>query len=146
MNRYTAPIMLSSTLLLGATTAQAALPGEATLYKNPHCGCCDEYARHLEAMGTTVRIIDDVGLAQVKEAAGVPHGLGSCHTLKMGEYMIEGHVPLAALEKLFDEQPTIDGIGLAGMPSGTPGMPGPQQTPYAIYQFTDGQDAPFITL
>jgi hypothetical protein len=64
----------------------------------------------------------------------------------MGEYVIEGHVPLAALEKLFEEQPDIDGIGLAGMPIGTPGMPGPQQEPYEVYQFTDKQDSSFMTL
>lgn len=146
MSRYTTSLLLSSALLFGATTAQAAMPTEATLYKNPQCGCCDEYGRHLEEMGMEMTIIDDVELGKIKEASGVPYGLGACHTIEMGEYIIEGHVPMAAIEKLFEEQPDIDGIGLAGMPIGTPGMPGPQQEPYEVYQFTDRQDAAFMTL
>lgn len=146
MKRHTTSMLLAGTLLFGATSAQAALPAEATLYKNPQCGCCDGYAKHLEEMGIEVTIIDDRDLGQIKEASGLPYGLGSCHTIEMGEYVIEGHVPLAAVEKLFEEQPDIDGIGLAGMPIGTPGMPGPQQAPYEVYQFTDRQDAAFMTL
>ncbi len=146
MNRHTTSVLLAGALLFGATSAQAALPAEATLYKNPQCGCCDGYADHLEEMGIEVTVIDDADLAQIKEASGLPYGLGSCHTIEMGEYVIEGHVPLAAVEKLFEELPAIDGIGLAGMPIGTPGMPGPQQAPYEVYQFTDRQDAAFMTL
>ncbi|MCL7941577.1 hypothetical protein M8009_14905 [Halomonas sp. ATCH28] len=146
MNRFAPTLFLSGALLAGATTAQAALPAEAMLYKNPQCGCCDGYAEHLEEMGIAVTVIDDRDLGQIKEAAGLPYGLGSCHTVEMGGYVIEGHVPLAAVEKLFEERPAIDGIGLAGMPIGTPGMPGPQQAPYKVYQFTDRQDAAFMTL
>ncbi|MEO1871961.1 MAG: DUF411 domain-containing protein [Cobetia sp.] len=145
MNRLTASL-LSSALLFGATSAQAALPGEATLYKNPQCGCCDEYARHLEEQGVDVTIVDDAQLGEIKQQAGVPYGLGSCHTIEMGEYWIEGHVPMEAVTKLFEEQPDVGGIGLAGMPIGTPGMPGPQSEPYEVYTFTDQEDAPFMTL
>ncbi|MCA1772673.1 MAG: hypothetical protein LC677_08680 [Halomonas sp.] len=145
MKRLTAS-MLSSALFLGVTSAQAALPDEATLYKNPQCGCCDEYARHLEEQGVEVTIVDDAELGEIKQQAGVPHGLGSCHTIEIGDYWIEGHVPMEAVTELFDEQPDVDGIGLAGMPIGTPGMPGPQEEPYEVYSFTDQQDAPFMTL
>jgi hypothetical protein len=146
MNRFAPRLFVSTALLLGAGTVQAALPDEATLYKNPQCGCCDEYARHLEEKGVEVTLVDDVELGEVKERAGLPHGLGSCHTIEMGEYVIEGHVPLEALEKLFDERPDTDGIGLAGMPIGTPGMPGPQQEEWDVYQFRDGEAEPFMTL
>jgi len=146
MNRLTSHLLLAGVLLVGATGAQADLPAEATLYKNPQCGCCDGYAKALEQRGIAVDIVDDQDLAQIKEDAGLPYGLGSCHTVEMGRYVIEGHVPLAALERLFEQQPDVDGIGLAGMPTGTPGMPGPQQAPFAIYQFSDRQEAPFMTL
>ncbi|MCA8866327.1 MULTISPECIES: DUF411 domain-containing protein [unclassified Halomonas] len=145
MKRFTATV-LSSALLLGAASAQAALPDEATLYKNPQCGCCDEYARHLEEQGVDVTIVDDVELSEIKQQAGVPYGLGSCHTTEIGDYWIEGHVPMEAVTKLFEEQPDIDGIGLAGMPIGTPGMPGPQSEPYNVYAFSGQQDEPFMTL
>ncbi|ATH77142.1 MULTISPECIES: DUF411 domain-containing protein [Halomonadaceae] len=138
--------ILSIALALGATSAQAALPDEATLYKNPQCGCCDEYARHLEMLGVDVTIVDNVELGDIKQKAGVPYGLGSCHTIEIGDYWIEGHVPMEAVEALFEEQPDIGGIGLAGMPIGTPGMPGPQGEPYEIYMFTDHKDDSFMTL
>ena len=137
-------LLMTAGLLLGATTAHAALPDEATLYKNPQCGCCDGYARHLMRMGVDVTIIDDQDVNAVKKAAGVPYGMGSCHTVTMGDYVIEGHVPLAAVEALFDQRPDTAGIGLSGMPSGTPGMPGPQTAPSEVYQFQDQQHAPFV--
>ncbi|NYS59359.1 DUF411 domain-containing protein [Vreelandella salicampi] len=146
MRRMTTTLLLSGSMLFGAVSAQAALPAEATLYKNPQCGCCDAYARHLEAQGIDVAIVDDVELGNVKLQAGVPYGLGSCHTIELGEYWIEGHVPMEAVTAMFDQQPDIDGIGLAGMPIGTPGMPGPQDAPYEVYAFTNQEDAPFMTL
>ncbi|AJY48811.1 DUF411 domain-containing protein [Halomonas sp. KO116] len=146
MSRLTTSILLSSALVLGATSAHAALPAEATLYKNPQCGCCDAYARHLEELGIDVTIVDDAELSDIKQQAGVPYGLGSCHTIEIGEYWIEGHVPMDAVQALFETQPDIDGIGLAGMPIGTPGMPGPQEAPYNVYAFTDQEDTPFMTL
>ncbi|XKH59653.1 hypothetical protein LG290_13400 [Halomonas sediminis] len=145
MNRPITALVLS-TALMTAGTAQAALPSEATLYKNPQCGCCDAYARHLESLGVSVTIVDDVEVGSIKMEAGLPYGLGSCHTTLMGDYAIEGHVPLVAVEALFEQRPDIDGIGLAGMPIGTPGMPGPQQAPWDVYQFTDQESQPFMTL
>ncbi|MCK0770081.1 MULTISPECIES: DUF411 domain-containing protein [Halomonadaceae] len=146
MKRLVPTLLASSALLIGAGTAQAALPNAATLYKNPQCGCCDEYARQLEALGVEVAIVDDVPIGQVKERVGLPYGLGSCHTIEMGEYVIEGHVPFAAVERLFEEQPDTDGIGLAGMPIGTPGMPGPKQDDWNVYQFRAGEAQPYMTL
>ncbi|KGE79161.1 hypothetical protein CVH10_00120 [Halomonas sp. ND22Bw] len=139
-------LLLTAGLALGATTAHAALPDTAILYKNPQCGCCDGYARHLERLGIDVTVVDDQPLGEIKQDAGVPYGQGSCHTVEMGDYVIEGHVPMAAVEALFAQRPDTDGIGLAGMPSGTPGMPGPQNAPYEVYQFRDQQASPFMTL
>ena len=53
-------------LLPSAAAAQEARPF-ATIFKNPQCGCCDGYARHLEALGVEVTIIDDVELGQIKQ-------------------------------------------------------------------------------
>ena len=146
MNRFAPTLFFCTALLLGAATAQAASPTEATLYKNPQCGCCDEYARQLEERGVSVTIVDDVELGKVKERVGLPYGLGACHTIEMGEYVIEGHVPFVAVEKLFEERPDTGGISLAGMPIGTPGMPGPKQEDWNIYQFRNGEATPFMTL
>ena len=70
MKRFTATV-LSSALVLGATSAQAALPDEATLYKNPQCGCCDAYARHLEELGANMVCLDFIAQGMYQEAADV---------------------------------------------------------------------------
>jgi hypothetical protein len=37
-------------------------------------------------------------------------------------YVIEGHVPVAEIERMLREQPDVLGIAVAGMPIGSPGM------------------------
>ena len=146
MKQRASAIALCAALLAGMGAAHAALPEEATLYKHPACSCCDEYAKHLEAMGVSVEIVEHETLAEIKQQAGVPHGLGSCHTIKMGDHWVEGHVPMEALEAFFKDTPRADGIGLAGMPIGTPGMPGEKQGPFEVYLFDDQQSTPYMEL
>jgi len=85
-------------------------------------------------------------MGNIKKRVGLPYGLGACHTIEMGDYAIEGHVPFEALNRLFDERPDIDGIGLAGMPIGTPGMPGSRHEEWNVYQFRNGEADPCMTL
>ena len=54
------------------------------------------------------------------------HKAASCHTLEIENYVVEGHVPVAAIERMLKEQPDIKGIALPGMPINSPGM-GPEQ-------------------
>lgn len=146
MGRTFTPLLLAGLTTLAATTAQAALPATATLYKNPQCMCCDGYARHLEGRGVEVTVISSADMNEIKTRAGVPYGKGSCHTVKAGDYWIEGHVPLAALEAFFEETPSAAGIGLAGMPIGTPGMPGAKTEPYNVYTFSEHEATPYMAL
>lgn len=146
MRRAFTPLLLAGLTTLGATAAQAALPETATLYKNPECRCCDGYARHLEEQGVDVTIVSDANMGRVKRHAGVPYGMGSCHTIKIGDHWVEGHVPVAALEAFFAEEQDAAGIGLAGMPIGTPGMPGAKQEPYSVYTFSEHEATPYMTL
>ena len=37
-------------------------------------------------------------------------------------YVIEGHVPASAIQRLLDERPDIRGLAVPGMPIGSPGM------------------------
>ena len=46
----------------------------------------------------------------------------SCHSAQIANYMIEGHVPIESINKLFREKPNISGIAVPGMPLGSPGM------------------------
>jgi hypothetical protein len=50
----------------------------------------------------------------------------TCHTAEIAGYRIEGHVPVEAIRRLLRERPTdVAGIGVAGMPTGSPGMEAP---------------------
>ena len=118
-----------------------------TLYRTPSCGCCLGYAEALETVGFTVTVESMDDLEPIKTQYGIPPDKTSCHTSVIDGYVVEGHVPLAAVEKLLTERPDVAGIGLPFMPSGTPGMPGPKLAPYKIYQLADdGAVSPYLTL
>jgi len=53
---------------------------------------------------------------------------------------------MEVVKKLLEERPEIDGIGLPGMPIGTPGMPGLKREPYKIYQAIDGEFSEYLTI
>lgn len=127
---------------------QVSLQGiKATVYKSPTCGCCEGYIAFLRKHGVTVEVVsDDAALYKAKEANGVPFEALSFHTVLLGGYVLEGHVPLAALTKLLSERPDIDGISMPGMPSGTPGMEWPQFGPLEVVSFKDGSISPFVSL
>lgn len=70
----------------------------------------------------------------------------SCHIVDWGGYYVEGHVPLAAINKLMTEKPDIDGLVMPGMPSGSPGMDGTQQGDFVIYAIKNGQASEFMRI
>lgn len=120
------------TLLLAAAALPfAALPGFAAeaettirIMKSPSCGCCTAWADRLAAAGfqTEVRNVADEELWAMKERLGVSGDLASCHTAMAGSYVIEGHVPVADIQRLLAEQPAALGLTVPGMPIGSPGM------------------------
>lgn len=146
-------VVISGTLLFGnnesiAPVAQAGFGEGKTvvMYKSPTCGCCSGYAKALEAEGFTVEIIKEEDMSVVKKNFGITQGNQSCHTMTIDGYVVEGHVPLEAFEKLLTERPSIDGIGLARMPAGTPGMPGKKRASYEVYQLSEGVFSPYVTI
>ena len=120
----------------------------ATLYKSPSCGCCGEYTAYLDGEGYEVDVKLEQDMSAVKEQFSIPYELESCHTMEVDGYVVEGHVPEAAIEKLLTERPDIKGIGMGGMPSGSPGMPGPKNGEFVIYEINkDGtKGAVFTTI
>lgn len=64
----------------------------------------------------------------------------------MGNFIIEGHVPVEAIVKLLEEKPAIGGIALPGMPSGSPGMPGQKMEDFKIYALSNGAVSVFMTI
>ncbi len=118
-----------------------------TMYKDPNCGCCTGYAEALRREGFEVVIEETEDMGAIKKTYNIPTQGESCHTSLIGEYVVEGHVPLEALQKLLTEKPDVVGIGLASMPIGTPGMPGIKTAPYNIYQLSEAGDmSPYLTL
>ena len=71
-------------------------------------------------------------MAARKAELGIPSSAGSCHTSVIQGYVVEGHVPLAAVQRLLRERPDIRGIALPGMDAGSPGMEGQAVTPFLV--------------
>jgi hypothetical protein len=111
--------------------------GKVILYKDPTCGCCSEYASYLKSNGFNVKIITIDDMASIKQKYGIPSNLESCHTAIFGDYFVEGHVPIEAVEKMLTEKPAINGISLPDMPPGSPGMPGIKNEIFKVYSITD---------
>lgn len=76
----------------------------------------------MEENGFTVEIKDVADLRPVKARYDIPSQLRSCHTAIVDGYIIEGHVPVADIERLLATRPQIVGLAVPGMPSGSPGM------------------------
>lgn len=127
---------------------QAVLGGrEIMVYKTPTCGCCGAFVSYLKKKDVAVKMENVTDLDAIKRQYGVPRELSSCHTSIVDGYVVEGHVPLEVIEKLLSERPDIKGIALPGMPSGTPGMPGPKFETWNIRSFTeDGTVGTFTTI
>jgi hypothetical protein len=120
-------------------------PTEGTLYKSPDCTCCEGHARYLKRNGIQVTVIESPDLNALKKAHGVPTELEGCHTILLGGYVIEGHISINTIRKLLRERPAIKGISLRGMPSGSPGMGGPKEGPFVIYEIREGERRVYAT-
>lgn len=126
----TRPAFLRLVSALGLVAAFAGGPvfaagEEVVMYKDPNCGCCGKWAEHMRASGFAVKEVSSTAMSAVKREAGVPQALASCHTAKIGGYVVEGHVPAADVRRLLAEKPKVAGIAAPGMPAGSPGMEGP---------------------
>ncbi len=126
--------------------ASGAMPTKMTVFKSPTCGCCGGWVGYLRQHGLDVTVRDQEDVSPVKERYGVPDDMWSCHTAVIGRYVIEGHVPFAAIERLFAEQPDIKGIALPGMLEGSPGMPGDKDETFVIYGFSDAGSSVFMEM
>ncbi len=112
-----------------------------TVYKSPTCGCCKEWISYLESHDFSVSVVNRNDVTPKKRELGVPTRLYSCHTAKVGGYVVEGHVPAEDIVRLLERRPDIRGIGVAGMPVGSPGMEqGSQKNPYTVFAFDNSQN------
>ena len=139
-------------VLLGAAVAALGGPALAApekrlvVYKTPTCGCCTKWVDHLQANGFKVVTQHRDDLTPLRQQHKVPQQVTSCHTALVGSYVVEGHVPAADVKKLLAEKPKVKGIGVPGMPIGSPGMEGPSPQRYNTLAFTeDGKTTVFAS-
>ena len=125
-------------LLVLASEAAAGENRAAILYKDPLCGCCEDYADYLRQNGYDVKVVATHDVLLIKQTHGVPAGLEGCHTTLVDDYVVEGHVPVSTMSRLLTEKPSITGISLPGMPPGSPGMSGDKTGPLTVYGFGKG--------
>ena len=126
--------------ILLAACGQAAQAAELVMFRDPSCGCCEEWAKHVrQGLDREVAVRDDRPMAEVKAEMGVPGDLRSCHTMEVAGYVIEGHVPAREIARLLAERPAdVKGLAVAGMPAGSPGMEvGDLKQPYQVVAFGD---------
>lgn len=148
MNRRHALTAVTLAIALGLMLPGRAFADElkkATLYKNPQCGCCAEYAKYLGQNGFDVQVVETFDLPSVKREHSVPAALEGCHTTLVDGYVIEGHVPADIVQRLLREKPAIKGISLPGMPTGSPGMMGEKTAPLTVYEISDEKDKVYAT-
>lgn len=103
--------------------AQPALP-PLQVWKDPNCGCCNDWVELMRADGFQVQVFD-TGNAAVRQRLGLPAKYGSCHTALVGGYVVEGHVAAGEIRRLLAQKPDAIGLAVPGMPVGSPGMDGP---------------------
>lgn len=111
-----------------------------TMYRDPGCGCCEEWAERARSAGYRVVVTDSADMPAIKRKLGVPAELASCHTAIVGAYVVEGHVPLEAVRRLIETRPAgTKGIAVPGMPRGSPGMEMPDGTAdaFVVMAFDD---------
>tara|TARA_Y100001954_G_scaffold8779_1_gene9027 strand:+ start:297 stop:737 length:441 start_codon:yes stop_codon:yes gene_type:complete len=113
-----------------------------TLYKNPQCGCCENYADYLRDNGFAVDVQPTHDLVAMSRKAGIPDDFQGCHLAFVDGYAVSGHVPIETVRRVLDERPAIKGVTLPGMPAGSPGMGGRKSAPFTIYEI--GSETPRV--
>ena len=133
VTRRSALLAAAGSLLM--TSAPLAEEPRITVHKDPSCGCCAGWVRHLQKAGFAANVLETRDLEAVKKRLGVPDDLAACHTAEVEGYVIEGHVPAGALRRFLAESPKATGLAVPGMPVGSPGMEGGNPEKYDVVLF-----------
>ncbi len=143
LTRRSALALVAAFLVLQRSPAEAESP-TILVHKDPNCSCCAGWVRHLKDAGFAVRVEETTNLQPVRKRLGVPVDLAACHTAEVDGYVLEGHVPAAAVRRLLEQRPSAIGLAVPGMPAGSPGMEGgtPQRYDVVLFGKTDRQ--PFM--
>lgn len=116
--------------LMGTSAAWAQSMPKVDIYKSPTCDCCAKWIAHMQKNGFKVEIHEVDNIQASRKKLGMPDKFGSCHSSKIGDYVVEGHVPAADIKQLLKEKPKALGLAVPSMPPGSPGMDIPNSPPY----------------
>ena len=118
-----------------ATAGDVRQTHDVEVWKSPYCGCCAKWIEKMNTAGFKVRVHDREDLDVIKNKLGIPASMRSCHTAKVGGYIVEGHVPAADVHRLLQLKPKIIGLSVPGMPIGSPGMevPSGEKERFKVY-------------
>ena len=116
--------------LLSSVGAFAQGTARVDVFKSPTCGCCAAWITHLRQNGFEVVSHDVTDVPEQRKKLGMPERFGSCHSAKVGTYVIEGHVPAADIQRLLKQKPQALGLAVPSMPPGSPGMDIPNSPHY----------------
>ncbi len=128
LNRRTTLLAAAAAVASAAWPALAAKPKKLPVmqvWKDPNCGCCNDWVAILRREGFEVQTFDS-GNTAVRQRLGMPMQFASCHTALIDGYVVEGHVNPAEIKRLLVERPKALGLAVPGMPIGSPGMDGPE--------------------
>ncbi len=131
--------------LLGAATSIAFAAAQTVdLYKSPSCTCCDKWAAHMKKAGFNIQTHEVKDISASRRELGMPGKFASCHTSRVGGYLLEGHVPPGDVSRLLKEKPKAVGLAVPGMPTGSPGMDIPNSPHYkTLLVLPDGTSSVF---
>ena len=127
--------LMSMLPLMLLTAARASAQRTATVYKDPTCGCCTKWVDLLRTNGFAVTVRNIAELDRSRYV--VPAALRSCHTAVIDGHIVEGHVPVADVQRMLKAGAAVAGVAVPGMPIGSPGMevPGTAPQPFDVIGF-----------
>jgi hypothetical protein len=143
VTRRSALGLVAAFLVLQRHPAQAE-SSTILVHLDLNCGCCAGWVRHLKEAGFTVTVEKTTDLQPVRKRLGVPADLAACHTAEIDGYVLEGHVPAAAVRRLLEQRPAAIGLAVPGMPAGSPGMEGGVSQKYEVVLFGATGRQPFM--
>ncbi len=134
-------IFFVSTANSGESQYPETVSEEIKIYKTPNCGCCAVYADYLERQldkEINREVISNRELHEVASELWVPNDKRSCHTTKVWEQIMEGHIPLEYIEEVVSEK-DWKWLVMPGMPSGSPGMPW-RKEPFNLFKLEENNE------
>ena len=122
-------------LFLPNAGAQSIKDVTLNVFKEPTCGCCVGWIKHMDAKGYTSIVHHPQNISLIKAELGLKPEWTSCHTAVTREgFVFEGHIPEKFIAQFLAAPPEgAMGLAVPGMPIGGPGMEmGGRFTPYDI--------------